>query len=331
MSNVSRLWAFACMLLACAKPVDRAAKTRIFSPEDPPQVIASAQEKLPPEEAAEDAHVARRILEMGAAESTERLGPHEYSGKVTFQWTGGGATTELSESRSLLAGRGGVSGDFDGRLENTREQGFQVLRVGGHVFAKDRFGKFRERRRDRGMAERTREDVHGALKDFATVFDHRLRLMPQGRVTYEGRPALRFDVTLGTQSLAEPAAVKLPTPQFARVGPDETSRRRQAFFAKRRFKSISGEVLVDSETSVVLQARLEGKLDVPGNPSAALVMSLATSIKRVGQDVVLKAPQDYLPDQDKPAGIAEVLDRFGIPRGGHADGGMDTELPDEEQ
>jgi hypothetical protein len=319
------LWA------ACTDPVDRAAKKRIFSPEDPPQVVASAKEKLPPESAADDSQVARRILEMGAAEETERLGPHEYAGKVTFQWTAAGATTDLSESRSFVAGRGGVSGDFDARLENSRDQGFEVLRVGGHVFAKDRYGKFRERRRDRGMAERTLEDVHGALRDFASVFDHHLRLSFQGKVTYEGRTALRYEVGLATESLADSSSTKPPPIQFSRLGPDEPSKRRQTFFAKRHFKSILGEVLVDAETSVVLQARLEGKLDVPGNPTALLTMSLASSIKRIGQEAALKQPADFLQDQDKPAGIAEVLDRFGIPRGGHADGGMDTELPDEEQ
>jgi hypothetical protein len=32
--------------------------------------------------------------------------------------------------------------------------------------------------------------------------------------------------------------------------------------------------------------------------------------------VALKPPPDFLPDQDKPSGIADALDRFGIPRTG---------------
>ena len=39
---------------ACTDPVDKAAKARIFSPEDPPKVVASAAEKLPPEDVADE-------------------------------------------------------------------------------------------------------------------------------------------------------------------------------------------------------------------------------------------------------------------------------------
>jgi len=37
------------LLAACSNPVDRAAKERIFSPEDPPPVVASAKESLDPQ------------------------------------------------------------------------------------------------------------------------------------------------------------------------------------------------------------------------------------------------------------------------------------------
>ena len=38
------------LLTSCTDPVDKAAKQRIFSPEAPPKAVASAQEKLPPEQ-----------------------------------------------------------------------------------------------------------------------------------------------------------------------------------------------------------------------------------------------------------------------------------------
>jgi hypothetical protein len=316
--------------ISCADPVDKAAKKRIFSPEDPPQVISSAKEKLSPEAIAGDPRVARRILEMGAAEATERLGAHQYQAKVTFEWKAGNAVTSLTETRALKAGSGGVSGDFFGHLENSREQGFEVLRVDGHVFAKDRYGKFRERKRDRGMAERTRDELYGALRDVSSLFDHRIELTPQSSISYEGRSAQRFEVSLAKEA-TDAAAQRLPPAQLPRLGQDETSKRRQHFFAKHRLRSLSGEVLVDQETSVVLRARLEGKMDVPGNKETAMLnLTLSSSLDHIGQAPNLKVPQDYLPDQDKPAGIAEVLDRFGIPRGGHADGGVESELPDEE-
>jgi hypothetical protein len=58
------LAALALAATACTDPVDKAAKARIFSPEDPPKVVASAAETLPPQEVASDARVARRVLGM---------------------------------------------------------------------------------------------------------------------------------------------------------------------------------------------------------------------------------------------------------------------------
>ena len=40
-------------------------------------------------------------------------------------------------------------------------------------------------------------------------------------------------------------------------------------------------------------------------------------------------PNGSLPDADKPEGLADALDRFGIPRSGRADAGVDTELDDD--
>ena len=77
--------ALALAAVACQDPVDKAAKARIFSPEDPPKVVASAAEKLPPEDVADSPRVARRILAMDASEVTERLGPHSYKATVTYE------------------------------------------------------------------------------------------------------------------------------------------------------------------------------------------------------------------------------------------------------
>ena len=45
--------------------------------------------------------------------------------------------------------------------------------------------------------------------------------------------------------------------------------------------------------------------------------------------ITLQAPQGYLPDADKPEGIADALDRFGIPRKGAPDAGTDTEADED--
>jgi hypothetical protein len=47
---------------------------------------------------------------------------------------------------------------------------------------------------------------------------------------------------------------------------------------------------------------------------------LKSTLSDIGVDPHLKAPTEFLPDQDKPLGIAAALERFGVPRAG-ADGG----------
>ncbi|MFZ5470264.1 MAG: hypothetical protein ACOZIN_12585 [Myxococcota bacterium] len=318
-----RWWRAAVLVVAagCSDSVDQAAKARIFSPESPPPAVTSAAERLPPEEVAAHPRIARRILGMGAAEATERIGPHHYQATVTFEWTGNARTVRLVETRTLRAGPGGVNGDFHGVIENSREQGLEVLRVHGEVFAKSRHGKFRQRRRDRGIAEREREEIFGAVKEIDALFRGRLALAPSGTVTHEGRTAWRYTVSLGPPMAGSSEEV-LPPPTYPKGEADPTTRLRLAFFDQREPRSLQGEVLVDAQTSVVLKARLDGRLAVSSDGGDAhLHLKLDAVMTDVGKDPGLSRPKEPLPDQDKPVGITEALDRFGFPRGGRTDAG----------
>ncbi len=315
------------VLAACPDQVDKAAKKRIFSSEDPPQAVAAAQEKLPPEDVASNPAIARRVLGMSAAEATERLGAHSYTATVTWEWSHGQKTVRLKETRELQAGAGGISGDFLARLTNTNDQGLEVLRLGGHVYARTTYGKdgagqFRERKRDRGIAERMRDEAFGAMRDFDQLFRGRLTLTAKGTQTVEGRMCWRYDVTLAPAA-TEPAK-SLPQLLAPKGGADETTLRRRAFFDLREPRTLQGEVFVDAERSVVVKANLSGRIGVASDGGdAELRLSLDSSLTNIGRAPELKAPQDFLPDEDKPQGIAAALKRFGIERG---DGG--TALPD---
>jgi hypothetical protein len=330
--------AFCLALVSCADPVDRAAKARIFSPEDPPQVLAAASETLKPEDVAEDPRVARRILGMGGAEAVERLGAHTFTAKVSFEWGHGGEAVKLSETRTLRSAAGALSGDFHGTLENSRDQGFDVLRVGGEVYARSRYGRYRRRLRDRGMAERAREDLHGVMAEVDALFGGRMVLKPEGTATYEGRTAWKYAVSLGAKGEASAPNPPLPAVTTKDGGVDEDTALRLAFFNGREPQSLSGEVLVDSVTAVVLRARLDGVLHAPGQGSdeakatpAVLRLKVESAVTGVGKPPGLKVPEDALPDADKPVGIADAMDRFGVPRvkpdAGTPDGGGAPEEP----
>jgi len=330
--------ALALAAVGCQDPVDRAAKERIFSPEDPPKVVASAAEKLPPEDVADNPRVARRILNMDAAEVTERLGPHRYEATLSYEWVGGDDTipVKLSETRTFRAGPGGVSGDFHGVLENSREQGFEVMRVGGKVYARNRYGAFRQRLRDRGMAERTRAELTGAIRDVDALFQGRVRLTPKGTITREGRTAWRYEVSLAPEGPTGASERELPPLLESKGSRDEATRRRLAFFEHRVPRSLVGHVLVDAETSVVLAARLDGRLGVPSNESAGAAemrLVLESALSEIGKDPRLAPPEEFLPDADKPQGIADALDRFGIPRNRSESGtgSASSEEPEDEE
>jgi hypothetical protein len=330
-------------LSACTDPVDKAAKKRIFSPEDPPQAVAAASLKLPPEEVADNPEIARRILGMGAAEAVERIGAHQFTATVSYEWTSPGAKNVLlKETRTLLAGSGGVSGDFHATVENSRDQGLEVLRIQNLVYAKSRYGKFRQRLRDRGIAERMREEMYGAIKDFDALFRGRLKLTANGTVTVEGRTAWKYQVTLG-DPLPEKVQ-KLPPLVPTRGGVDESTQRRLAFYELRTPRALQGEVLVDALTSVVLKTRLDGRMGVKREArkvpdagdleasEAELRLVLESQLQHIGKEPGLKTPVDFLPDQDKPEGIAATLERFGIIRAGTdgGTGGPAEVVPDDE-
>jgi len=310
---------------ACKDPVDQAAKKRIFSPEDPPQAVAAASQKLPPEEAAASVAISRRIFGMGAAETTERIGPHTSLSTVSWEWTSAGKNVRLKESRELLSGPGGISGDFIARMSNTNEQGIEVMRVGGKVYARSTYGKdgagqFRQRLRDRGMAERVRDETSGALRDFDQLFHGRLKLNAQGTSSLEGRTAWKYVVTLADA----PADLdsKLPAVATPKNGADETTRRRRAFYELRTPRTLQGEVYLDAETSVLLKARLDGRIGVKNNDvESELRLVVESNLTNIGKAPVIEAPKEFLPDEDKPDGIAAALVRFGIERKS-ADGGV---------
>ncbi len=335
---------FLLLLGACSDPVDKAAKKRIFSPEDPPQAVAAASQKLAPEEVADNPEVARRVLGMGAAEAVERIGAHQFTATVSYEWTTPGAKNVLlKETRTLQAGSGGVGGDFHATVENSRDQGLEVMRIQNMVYARSRYGKFRQRLRDRGIAERMREEMYGAIKDFDTLFRGRLKLTANGTVTVEGRTAWKYQVTLG-DPLPE-QVTKLPPIVPTRGGVDETTLRRLAFYELRTPRTLQGEVLVDALTSVVLKTRLDGRIGVKreartlgdgGTSPAAdaeLRLVLDSQLQNIGKEPPMKAPTEFLPDQDKPEGIAAALERFGIVRAGTDGGthGPSDVVPDEDE
>jgi len=234
----------------------------------------------------------------------------------------------------LAEGPGGLSGDFHGSMENSRDQGLEIIRVHSSVFARNRYGKFRQRLRDRGMAEREREELYAAIRDFDSLFRGQLKLASLGPVSIRGRSAIKYAVSLAPENRAADEESSLPPLAAPKGGIDESTARRIAFFEKSKPKSARGHLAVDAQTSVVLESQLEGVLGVPSPDGKEVTVQLAveTGVTEVGKDPAIKPPPEFLPDSDKPSGIAAALDRFGIPHKARqgADAGVEAEPAEEE-
>jgi hypothetical protein len=80
---------------------------------------------------------------------------------------------------------------------------------------------------------------------------------------------------------------------------------------------------------VVLASQLRGRVTAPGEDggNATLKIAATTEVREIGKALQIAAPAEFVPDADKPEGIAAALDRFGIPRGDAADGGVTLTPP----
>ena len=165
----------------------------------------------------------------------------------------------------------------------------------------------------------------------------RLKLTSHGSGRYEGRDVAKFEVSLGPESkqgfLAEQRT--LAPLELAKKGADAASLRRAQFTAKRQPRAAQGEIWVDSATGVVLKAQLLASLSAPPPPKesgeAQLQLRVDSEVKGIGASPALQPPADFLPDVNKPAGIADALDRFGLPRGGKSDAGTASPTSEDDE
>lgn len=321
------VWAFAAGagVAACVDPVDRAAKQRIFSPEEPSAVSKEAQERFDVAKLPADPIRVRRVLRMAAFEATERLGAFRYEADVAFEWKHGTERVKLTEDHRLVIG--GL-GDFHARVENDRDQAMEVVRVAGRVYGRSKYGRFRVRNRDHGRAEAQRDQAFVALRTFYDLVDGRIALAGGEALEHLGRPARRFLASLADRPPVLPAA-ELPPPEYPRDGPSAGTARRLKFTDQRSPKSVSGAVRIDEATGVPVRFDLSARIVAPGEKGAEALLTLQIKggIVAVGDGISVSTPKNPLPDEGRPSGPAAALARFGIRAG--PDGGVAPPPPEE--
>lgn len=312
MSTRARAMAVALLALAaCPDQVDRAAKKRIFSPEEPPKAKLAASEPIDVDKLAEDGDLTWRVLAMGAPEAFERIGPFKYTASASYQWSFEKDVVAFSEKRTVEQAS---AVEFTVHTENDKDGGLDVIRLADRTFARSKYHKFRERKRDRGQSELVRDDAFGALHSAQTVLNNKLALTRDRVEDLGGRHAKRFGLMIAKEPLHAlgPDPWKLPPIQYPLGGPDQPTKRRADFANLRQPKDVSGTVWIDVETGVPLKVELTATVTAPGNETddfATLTLKIESKLEPVGK-VEVAAPADFLPDQDRPTGVAAALDRF---------------------
>jgi hypothetical protein len=297
----------------CADHGDREAKARIFSPEEPARPVLAASEPIDVDALGRDPALAQRVLGMSASEAVQRLGPHRLAAQASFQWTIDKQTIALSEKRLVELA---AADKFYLRSENDHDNGYEIVRLGEKTFVKPKYHKYRQRDRDRGQSSRLCDEVYGLLKSASSLTGSRLGLVPSGADTVAGRSAQRFMFTLLKAPVAEAGTTKLPPIELAAAGPDKQTRLRLDFASRRTPKTVEGTLWVDRQTGVPLKSELTATIGVPAEDSGAealLTIKMSHSVDGIGS-ISVNAPEDFLPDEDRPNGIAATLDRFDVQR-----------------
>lgn len=266
---------------ACADAADRAAKARIFSPEEPPSAILRAREPLDVSAAGGNAAIWQRIWRMDRREVTERLGAHTAAADVKFRWTRAGRTVALAEEQRFETDG---AGQFRARISNDQEGGLEFVWAGGQAFARSRYGEFRLRRVDRAQHDAWRDQATAAPRTVWELFDRRLRGTVAGRTTHEGRPAVKYALVLG-----EPLGEAEPEPDLPPVlyglvkdaageklvpGPDVDTARRLEFDRRRLPERLTGEAVLDERTGVLLRLDAKARFSMPGGDGPGATLDL---------------------------------------------------------
>lgn len=307
----SRLFLFLLLVAAsaCSSAEDRAAKKRIFSPEDPPKVLQAAQEVLQPEALGERPAMAARILSISAREAAFRIGPHRQEVEAGFRWEREGRTVSLKEKRVVEVEPGG---DFHVLVENDALQGMEWIRIEGTSYARSRFDDFRERRRDRGSSEHVLEEAYRTLPSFLHLLQGAVKFTRAGTEEIEGREAFRYQVALGEVRKSEDST--LPPIAYPEGGPDEDTALRLRALEKGEPKAVSGSLWVDRGSGVPLRAELEATVQVPDeDASAELSFSIRLTTSKIGGPLGIQVP-DHLEDAPRPPGPVATLEAYGFQR-----------------
>jgi hypothetical protein len=169
------------------------------------------------------------------------LGPHTVTGRSHTEVHEKGVVIETIDDEIGI--EFDAKGNFHAQLDNSKEYGRDVYFIDGWLFLRPRYGKFHRRRpNDDGEPARIRGEIYGTVAATLDLLSPGVALADGGAVQIAGRSGRQIN-------LSTERRVRKPAPQP---------------LAQRKWREtavvheVSGALVVDVKTGVVLRATIQG-------------------------------------------------------------------------
>ena len=244
------------LMTSCSKSAEnQAAKQKIWNNEvEVTQLEKASKEKLDASKLASDAKTRERVLRMTAQEAILRHDPFEYTGTARIIVGGRARRLDVTEKTKITTG---LHETFSIEQKDAEDKPTRaVVYNNGTMFIRNGSGEMRAQGIVNNQHLRVLEEAWEPLSVFSSYFGPRFKLTSAGVENFRKREAFKYEISLGDG--------------------EELIESKDGDRAKKPV-SLSGSLLVDARTAVVLKASIKGKLEVP---SAVAPTSTTTPTKK---------------------------------------------------
>jgi hypothetical protein len=239
---------------------------------------ADPAETVDVERAAADPAALVRALRLPHHRVGELLGAHVYrvTSSVDVSVTGAEAAGEKLDVTARI--EYADPGHFRAVVDNSADYGREIVLSDGHLYLRPRHGAFHRRAPENEQEPAGwRDDIYSELSGHLQLFATGLAVRDGGAAEVAGRPARRIELSRAGE------------PRQVRVG----SSPQRAWRSSVEVESLSGEILLDSQTGVPLRARIEGVARARRDERPVRIHVIVEhEIEAIGQPVAIAVPPE---------------------------------------
>ncbi len=240
-------------------------------------LVHSARDEAPTinvDKAARDPRELGRAIQIAHHHVSSILGAHAFAGTSSIRVSEGSKEVEsLSDTTTVVFD---AKGNYHATLANSKDYGREVFFVDGTMYLRPRYGKYHRRApASDGEPARVRDEIFGTLAANWELLYTRVELSDLGQVQVAGRPGKKIQIKAAPKDGARPA---------------ETLTQR-AWRTSISVTAVAGEVVLDTETGVPLQAKLTGTIQFSRDgKNFEMSVEVTHAMTSIGDAAVVAAP-----------------------------------------